>query len=222
VDQLISYTLAPSSLTFLWNECKHDFYMHVVHGVYRPNTPFPSIFTKIDAAMKRRFAEDGWHTFGEGQPSFKIAYGEKTVRSSSIILPDRKVALNLKGRYDSILKFEDDSLVMCDFKTTHVKPEHLDRYWVQLHAYVYALEHPAPGSLSAKIDRLGLAAFDPASFSYDREAGGSLSGSMQWIEMERDDARFMAFLDEVASVLESPKPPAPSSNCSFCNYRTAA
>jgi hypothetical protein len=222
MDRLISYTLAPSSLTFLWEECKHDFYMHVVHHVYRPNTPFPSIFVKIDAAMKRRFAEDGWHKFGEGQPSFKIAYGEKTVRSSPIVLPHRKVTLSVKGRYDSILTFEDGSLVICDFKTTSVKPEYLDKYWVQLHAYAYALEHPAPGSLSAKIDRLGLGVFDPASFAYNGEAGGSLSGAMQWIDMERDDARFLAFMDEVAAVLEAPEPPAPSPDCPFCSYRTAA
>jgi hypothetical protein len=222
MEPSISYTLAPSSLTFLWEECKHDFYMQVVRGVYRPSAPFPSIFNKIDAAMKRRFAVDGWHKFGEGQPSFKIAYGEKTVRSSPIVLPGRTITISLKGRYDSILTFNDGSKVMCDFKTAAVKPEYLDKYWVQLHAYAYALENPAPGSLSTKIDRLGLAAFDPASFSYDANAGASLNGAMQWIDMERDDARFMAFLDEVAAVLESPEPPAPTPRCSFCSYRQAA
>jgi len=172
--------------------------------------------------MKRRFAEDRWHSFGEGQPSFKIAHGEKVVRSSPIVLPNRQVTLSVKGRYDSILTFEDGSLVLCDFKTASVKPENLDKYWVQLHAYAFALEHPAPGSLSVKIDRLGLGVFDPASFAYDGEAGGSLSGAMHWIDMQRDDKRFLTFMDDVAAVLEQPEPPVPSPDCSFCSYRIAA
>ena len=220
---VISRTLTPSAFGFLWEECKYEYYMQVVHGIKRPSAPFPSIFSKIDSAMKRRFAGDGWHTFGEGQPSFRIAYGEKMIRSSAIVLPGRTIAIDLKGKYDSILTFADGSTVMCDFKTAPVKKEHLDKYWVQLHAYAYMVEHPAPGSLLVpKIDRLGLAVFDPGDFSYDAKAGGSLSGAMQWVDMPRDDARFMTFLDAVAAVIELPEPPPPTPGCPFCEYRNAA
>jgi hypothetical protein len=220
---LIPYTLAPSSFGFLWQECRHCYYMQVVRGIYRPSTPFPSIFNRIDSAMKKRFTDDGWHCFGDNQPQFKIAFGEKMVRSAPIILPNRTIAITLRGKYDTILRFSDGSIVMCDFKTAPVKREHLEKYWVQLHAYAYAVEHPAQGSLAiSKIDRLGLAVFDPADFSYDARQRAALSGALQWIDMPRDDARFMAFLDEVATVIESPEPPQQTTGCAFCEYRHAA
>lgn len=219
----MSYTLSPSGFGFLWEECKLCYYMQIVHGFRRPSAPFPSIFSKIDSAMKRRFAGNKWHSFGPGQPMFKIAHDEKMVRSTPIVLPGREIAIDLKGRYDSILQFTDGAMVICDFKTAPVKAEHLDKYWVQLHAYAYSVEHPALGSLHVpKIDRLGLAVFDPSDFSYDTNDGASLSGAMQWIGLERDDDRFMAFLNEVAKVIESPEPPKPSHSCEFCRYRNAA
>jgi hypothetical protein len=216
---IITHTLAPSGFGFLWEECKFCYYMQIVHGIRRPSAPFPSIFSKIDSAMKNQFAGGRWHSFGANQPKFKLAYDEKTVRSAPISLPNRKVAVDLKGRYDSILEFSDGAMVMCDFKTAPVKQEHLHKYWVQLHAYAYAVEHPAPGSLSVpRIDRLGLAVFEPATFSYDNNDGASLNGVMQWIDMERDDERFLAFLDDVAKVIELPEPPEPSQSCELCRH----
>jgi hypothetical protein len=218
-----SYTLSPSGFGFLWEECKLCYYMQIVHGVRRPSAPFPSIFSKIDAAMKRRFAGETWHSFGPGQPMFKIAHEEKMIRSAPIVLPGREVLIDLKGRYDSILQFTDGKMVMCDFKTAPVKPELLEKYWVQLHAYAYMVEHPATGSLYVpKIERLGLAVFEPGAFSYDGNDSASLNGPMQWIDAERDDKRFMAFLDAVAQVLESPSPPEPSYSCEYCSYRKVA
>lgn len=114
-------------------------------------------------------------------------------------------------------------MVLCDFKTAPVKPEYLDKYWVQLHAYAYALEHPAPGSLHVStVDRLGLAVFEPGVFSYDTNGGAALSGPMRWIDLARDDDRFISFLSDVAKVIEAVEPPASSRSCGFCRYRLAA
>lgn len=105
-----TYTLALSAFGFLWEECQYCYYMQTVRGFRRPSAPFPSIFSKIDAAMKRRFAGDRWHAFGPNQPEFRIAHDETVVRSSIISLPDRTIDIELKGRYDSVLEFRDGPL----------------------------------------------------------------------------------------------------------------
>ena len=115
--------------------------------------------------MKHRFAGDEWHSFGPSEPRFKIAHNEQMVRSTPITLPNRNVEIVLRGKFDSVLTLSDSRNVVCDFKTSPVKPEHLDKYWIQLNAYAYALEHPAVGSLLVpNVDGLGLAVFEPSEF----------------------------------------------------------
>jgi PD-(D/E)XK nuclease superfamily len=219
----VTRVLAPSAFGFLWSECRRCYYLQVVHDVRRPAAPFPSIFSKIDSAMKRRFAGDQWHSIGKSGPVFKIAHDETMIRSIPVILTDRGVQIVLRGKFDSVLMLRDSRLIVCDFKTSPVKPEHLDKYWVQLHAYAYALENPDLGSLSVPtVHGLGLAVFEPAAFEHDSDNGAALSGQMQWIDMPRDDSRFMSFLDEVASVLECPEPPAAAGGCQYCAFRKAA
>ena len=215
--------LAPSAFGFLWAECKRCYYLQVVQDLRRPAAPFPSIFSRIDAAMKRRFAGDEWHSFGPAEPRFKITHDEKLIRSTPIILPRRNVEIVLRGKFDSVLTLSDSRNVVCDFKTAPVRAEHLDKYWVQLHAYAYALEHPSVGSLSVpKVDGLGLAVFEPNAFAYDYENGASLNGIMRWVDMPRDDDRFRSFLDDVAALLEQPEPPPAADGCPFCRFRQAA
>lgn len=215
--------LSPSDFGFLWDECKRCYYLQVVQDLRRPRAPFPSIFSKIDSAMKRRFVGDEWYTLGPSGPTFKIAYAEQMILSTPIILPSRGVSIAIRGKFDSVLMLRDSRLVVCDFKTAPVKADHLDKYWVQLHAYAYALEHAALGSLSIpKVDGLGLAVFDPEQFEHDAGNGAALLGRMQWIDMQRDDSRFISFLNDVAAILEQPEPPHPSDNCQYCRFRGAA
>ena len=169
--------------------------------------------------MKRCFAASEWHRFGPSQPRFKIEHDEKMVRSAPISLPGHSIAVAIKGRYDSIVLFENGQRAVCDFKTAPVKPEFLDKYGTQLHAYAYALENPAPTSLQpGKIHRLGLAVFEPRSFAYDGYDCAQLSGEMRWLEVPRNDTAFFCFIDEVMTLLESPMP-KPSAHCSYCKYR---
>ncbi|MFZ0030469.1 MAG: PD-(D/E)XK nuclease family protein [Candidatus Cybelea sp.] len=173
--------------------------------------------------MKHRFAGDEWQSIGPSHPSFKILHEEKMVRSTPIALSGRRIQVILRGKFDSVLLLHDSRVVVCDFKTAPVKPEHIDKYWVQLHAYAYALEHPSLGSLPIpKVHGLGLAVFEPTLFEHDARNGAALSGAMQWIDVPRNDDRFLSFLNDVASTLEQPEPPLAGENCQFCRFRQAA
>lgn len=222
-DTSVTRVLSPSDFGFLWAECKRCYYLQVVQDVRRPRAPFPSIFTRIDSAMKHRFAGDQWHSIGPLEPSFKILHDEKMIRSTPIVQQGHSVQIAIRGKFDSVLMLRDSRIIVCDFKTAPVKPEYMDKYWVQLHAYAHALENPALGSLSIpKVHGLGLAVFEPSVFEHDALNGAALSGAFQWIGIPRDDDRFKSFLNDVASVLEQPEPPPAADGCQFCRFRQAA
>jgi PD-(D/E)XK nuclease superfamily len=213
------YTLSPSSFAFLWDECKSCFWWHVAQNLRRPSAPFPSIFSAIDVAMKKEL-ENGWHEFGSGQLKFRIAHTSQMVTSAPVSIPGRSVRLLIRGSFDSIVQFEDHAHAVCDFKTAAVKDEYNGKYARQLHAYAYALEHPATNSLVLPgVRRLGLAVFEPTAFSLEPQLRASLIGNTSWIEVPYDEATFMAFLDEVAALLEQPTAPPPNVGCEFCRFK---
>ncbi len=41
-----------------------------------------------------------------------------------------------------------------------------------------------------------------------------------WIEIQKDEAGFLSFIDEVMDVLELPDAPGHSPKCQWCNYVT--
>jgi len=47
-----SWTLSPTDLTFLWDECQRCFYNKVAQNCPRPRSPFPKVFAAIDRTMK--------------------------------------------------------------------------------------------------------------------------------------------------------------------------
>ena len=117
------------------------------------------------------------------------------------------------------MKFDDKSFAVVDFKTTSQSSNSVATYSRQLHAYAYALENAAPGEFAVKpIVRMGLLIFDPQAFSATGITA-TLSGSFTWKEIPRDDANFLAYLDEVATLLDSPSIPAPTPACGWCGYR---
>lgn len=50
-----AFRLAPSDFAFLWESCARCFYLKAHGMLYRPRTPFPSVFNTIDLEMKRYF-----------------------------------------------------------------------------------------------------------------------------------------------------------------------
>jgi hypothetical protein len=208
--------LAPSTFAFLWEECPRCFWMEATGGQKRPRVPFPAFFTHVDSTMKRRFADGGWHSVGDGLPRFRVEHTEKMIWSSPISVPGRNVRLVIRGKFDSILLTEPAALMMADFKCAPVKPEYLHKYGRQLHAYTYATDHPGAGSpIQRMIDGLGLLVFEPSTFAHEGETA-QFGGALKWVPINRNDGDFRTFLDEVAALLERAQPPAPSPHCEFC------
>jgi hypothetical protein len=47
----------------------------------------------------------------------------------------------------------------------------------------------------------------------------SLTKTLHWIEIPRNDGSFLSFLAEVVTLLDKPTPPDPQVGCPWCRYR---
>lgn len=214
-----NWKLSPSDFAFLWEECRRCFYLKVARGLTRPRMPVPKIFTIIDLQMKREYTGSRTERISEGMPPGGVAFDERWVESIPIAISGRASTCYIKGKFDTVLKLDNGTYAVVDFKTSQTKPEHVSLYGRQLHAYAYALEHPAPKNFGlAPVSVLGLVVFEPQSYTH-HDGTANLSGLVSWIEVPRNDEEFMAFLSQILSVLEAPEPPNPHPYCKWCMYR---
>ncbi|MBI4638497.1 MAG: PD-(D/E)XK nuclease family protein [Candidatus Rokubacteria bacterium] len=216
------WKLRPSDFAFLWRECRRCFYLKIVSGFPRPRAVMPKIFTVIDAQMKTAFQQQRTETISPDMPKGLVEFVERPVESRpfTVQLPDTMATCLIRGRLDTVVRFDDGTYGVVDFKTSERNAEHIPLYALQLQAYAHALEDPAPGKLAlSPVTRLGLLVFEPAAF----EAGGAgragLGGNLHWIEVARDEQAFFGFLAEVLWVLEQPSPPGGAPMCEWCQYR---
>ena len=220
------WKLCPSDLTFLWEECARCFYLKNVSGISRPRGIMPAIFNQIDAKMKACYLNSRTDEISPELPRGVIAYGEHWVQSEPLALPGRESTVVLRGKFDTAARFDDDTFGLLDFKTSVPRPESIERYSRQLHAYALAVEHPAPRAFAlGKVSKLGLLVFEPDRFvqrhGKDDHINGYFGGALHWIDIPRNDDRFLQFLDQVVAVLEQPAPPAPAHTCGYCAYLAA-
>jgi hypothetical protein len=215
----MNYKLSPSDLTFTYEGCKRCFYLKVVKNVTPPSIPLPSIFSKMASLLKNYY--DGKHTseLHVALPSGLITHGEKWVKSSVIKLPNHSSTCYLSGRFDIVASFDDGTYGVIDFKTGNPDSESAQLYSRQLGAYAYALEHAASGALSlSPVSKMGLLYFYPSSVNQKSIEQLSYDAQITWIEVEKDEQKFLGFMDEVLGILENPQAPAHSPSCLWCCY----
>jgi len=219
VDQAPSgpIMLAPSDFAFLWDECPRCFYLKVVRKEGRPRTPFPAVFGTIDRAMKSFYMGQRTESLDLGMPAGTTGGADRSVRSSGLTIPGSTTLGAIRGSLDALVHCDDGSVGVVDFKTVEPKPDHVDRYSRQLHAYALALEQPWSGPVT-QVSALGLLCFSPESFTSTQTA--TLCGDIKWLEIERDNPSFFRFLIEVMSVIGRSQPPPASPSCVWCRWRT--
>jgi len=218
-----TWKLSPSDLTFLWDECPRCFYLKVVHGFNRPAAPFPKIFNRIDKLMKDFFTGRSTGDLSPLLPAGSVKFAEKWVQSQPLAFPGHAGSCFIRGKFDTLVEFEDGTFGVVDFKTSEAKPEHLAFYSRQLHAYAYALEHPSPGGLAlSPISRLGLLCVEPISLMQVESDSLAFEGKVTWQECPIDEDSFHDFILLVLTTLEKAEPPQKGKYCSYCDYREAA
>jgi hypothetical protein len=215
--------LAPSDLTFLFNDCKRCFYLKAMKNIRRPSTPMAAIFRVIDGAMTAHY-----HGLPSSEISPDLAGGtidttSLAVKSCEWILEGHRQPFFITGKTDALVVFDDGSFCVPDFKTSIPKQSNVEFYARQLRAYAFALENPAPAAhFLSPVERLGLVCFEPNIYSRDMVAGDGgyvLGGKTTWMEIPRDREGFMDFMGRVMTILEAEDLPAADSKCEYCKMR---
>ncbi len=218
-----NWKLSPSDLTFLWDECKRCFYLKVRHNFKRPAAPFPKVFGRIDLLMKDIYLGGSTKRISTELPDGRSIMSGRWVTSEPAAFGAHTDTAYLSGIFDTLVMFTDGTYGIVDFKTTKPAPGQVEFYSRQLHAYAYALEHPAQGKLSFNpITKLGLLCFDPSKMDEATAGTLSLSGPATWVECPLDRAGFEKFMDDVLTLLEQPNIPDANPDCPFCEYRNSA
>lgn len=213
-----AWKLSPSDLTFLASECPRCLWQKIAGNFPRPRSPFPKVFTLLDRQTKDYFAGKRTERISPDLPPGRVVHADRWVRSIPIRVPGHERRVFIAGRIDASLRFDDGSHGIVDFKTSVPRPEHVEFYGRQLHAYALAAENPAPGNLRlSPVARLGLLCFEPTRMTATRR-GAAYRGEAHWIDVPRDDDAFMAFLAEIVDVLERPSPPDASPTCPYCQF----
>jgi len=134
-------------------------------------------------------------------------------------LPNHISTCYINGRFDIVVSFDDGSYGVIDFKTSDPSKESAWMYSRQLHAYAYALEHPASGKLAlSPVTKLGLLYFYPNNIDQQSIDRLNYEAEIVWIEVEKNEQRFLKFIDKVLDVLELPEAPEHSPNCQWGSY----
>ena len=181
--------------------------------------PLPSIFSKIAGLLKNHYTGKHTSELHAALPPGTVSHGEKSVRSEIIQFRNHSATCSISGRFDIVVSFDDGTYGVIDFKTSNPNTESVYLYIRQLHAYAYALEHPAPHALAlAPVTKLGLLYFYPSSISQESIEQLSYEAEITWIEIRKDEDNFLEFIDGVLDVLELPEAPEHLPNCQWCGY----
>lgn len=214
----MEYKLSPSDLTFLYEGCKRCFVLKVKHGISQPSIPIPGVFSTIASLQKTYYSGKRTEEFCQGLPPGIVKFGEKKVRSITISFDGLESTCVIIGRFDVVVEFDDGSYGVLDFKTGDPNDEKTEIYSRQLHAYALALENPAEGALELRpVSRLGLLYFTPDACEYKAAGRQILSGQITWVEIQKDEEKFLDFLKEVVLLLDGALP-EPAENCEWCRY----
>jgi hypothetical protein len=215
----VVYTVAPSDLTYLLSDCRYCFYLKVVHGIRRPATPIPRVFTAMDRLQRAYFHGRSTKELDPGLPDGTLDCSEASIVSKPFDVGSG-VSIRFRGTIDCAMAFDGGGCGMADFKTIDPRGRGVDMYRLQLHAYAIAFENPAPGYVASKrVTRLGLKCFNPIAMVTMSNDDFAFRTASTWIDVTRSDKEFWAYLGYVATNLLPGSPPDPAPHCEWCRMR---
>lgn len=219
----MNYRLSPSDLTYLFDGCKYCFNLKVKHNISQPSIPMPGIFSIIASCQNTFYSTRRTEKFCSMLPPGIVEHGEKRVQSIPLKFDTSPNTCYIAGRFDLVIKFDDNSYGVIDCKTANPSDLKTKMYGRQLQCYTYALENPAPGKLSlSPISKMGLLYFVPKIFNQHADINQALEGELFWQEVKRDDMGFINFMANVMKILDSDVIyPQTCDHCEYCRKGNA-
>ena len=206
------HKLSPSDFAYLYEECKHCFYLKIKGHISRPSLPFPSVFTAMNSHIQGDLIGKSLKTLSPEMPEGIVESQEGFVRSN--LIPG--TSLYISGKYDLLVKKSDGSYLLVDLKISKPSEEKAAKYSMQLAAYKFAMENPLKNE-PIKISSHGLLILYPNGADFERETV-RIDMAPTWFEVESVEKEFVDFMDEIGGLLAGPLPKE-NPNCKWCEYR---
>ena len=205
--------LSPSSLNYEDRRCDRCF-AEAANGETWPQGPFPGIFAKLDSQQRRYFTDRPTADVNPSLPPGTLHNGGRVQSAPHTI---GGVDFTIRGSMDALLRFDDGSVGVVDFKSSTASPQLGEAYRPQLAAYQWALRKPASGDPET-VSVAGLLVFAPEEM-VDTERGRAYLVSSTWIPVEIEDGWFERFLERLVPLVESPDQAPTKSGCEWCLLR---
>ena len=205
--------LSPSSLNYEDRRCDRCF-AEAVNGESWPQGPFPGIFAKLDSQQRRYFTDRPTSDVDGGLPAGTLHNGGRVQSAPHTI---GGVDFTIRGSMDALLRFDDGSVGVVDFKSSTASPQLGEAYRPQLAAYQWALSRPASGDPET-VSAAGLLVFAPEEM-VDTEQGRAYLVSSTWVPVEIVDGWFEKFLGRLVPLVEKPQEAPSKADCEWCSLR---
>lgn len=225
-------SIAPSGLHWTYEKCPRC-YWNQIHRVWKkPYMPFPSVFSRIDKAMREDFhqldtsALKGMSPNGMAdiKPRGILLTKELTVKSRPFELGGKLFQYSCKT--DAIAEFPDDGdsgFGIYDFKTSKIDPDRLiDQYLPQLMCMAATLSDSknSPYDGLPAIDA-GIICFEPTTFRMS-EGTPNLTGDLQFVRLDLNGSwSWWADYEHKLHELLAGPCPEPTGDCQWCAIQQA-
>ncbi len=206
------YKLSPSDFAYLYEDCKHCYYLKVTQGIIQPSMPMPGVFSALNTRIQGSLVGKNLQTLSSNLPDCQVASQEGFVES--VTVPNTECFI--KGKYDLLCKNADDTYTLIDLKISQPGEDKIAKYQTQLTAYKFAMENSKQAN-PIKITKMGLLIFYPDTVSFE-EGIARLDFPPKWLEVTADDAGFLQFIKGVDTLLHSDIPEV-NPECKWCQYR---
>ena len=213
---MATYNIAPTDLTFLYQECPRCFYNKIHKTWTRPWTGFPSIFSKIDKCMREALHDKSCESL-LGRPGV-FDTSDRKIRSRPIQIGEHEIIFS--GKMDIRVNFADGTVGVIDGKTSDPSDSSMGIYNRQLHTYRDILTQPEKG-IPEVVSMMGLAIATPEWWEFDPAAETSpFHFRFSFKPVEINEKRWNKTLIEVVELLSGPRPEPPE-KCSWCKMQLA-
>lgn len=208
----VIYKLSPSDFAYLYEECKHCYYLKVKYGITQPSMPMPGVFSALNTRIQGKLMGQNLKSLSDTLPDCEVINQEGFVES----IPVPNTSCYIKGKYDILCKNSDGTYTLVDLKISQPAEDKIEKYKTQLTAYKFAMENPK-ASHPIKISKMGLLVFYPDTVAFEKGIA-RIDFPPKWLEIPADEESFIGFIKEIDGLLAGPLPEE-NPECKWCVYR---
>ncbi len=207
----IKYKLSPSDFAYLYEECKHCYYLKIKYGITQPSMPMPGVFSALNTRIQGSLVGKNLQTLSGTLPDCQVASQEGFVESTTV----PNTGCFIKRKYDLLCKNSDETYTLVDLKISQPGEDKIEKYRTQLTAYKYAIENPKQAK-PIKISKMGLLIFYPDTVKFENGIA-RLDFPPKWLEVTSNEDTFLDFIKKIDVLLNGPIPEEGPA-CKWCQY----